>query len=364
MRRLLVPGLALLAACSSGGGGAAHQGAGAPVPVTVARAVQKDTPVVVRAIGTVEAYSTVAVKSQLDGQLARVLFAEGQEVRHDDVLFQIDARPFAAALRQAEANLARDRAQAENARVEAGRLERLLREGVVSKDEHDQVRTRSLSAAAVVAADAAAVERARIDLEYCTIRSPIEGRVGQVLVHEGNVVKENDTTLAVINQLRPVYVSFAVPQQELATIRRYMAGGALPVEATVPSGDGQPVAGELVFVNNTVDQTTGTILLKGRFANPDERLWPGVFVDVSLHLTTERGVTVIPAKAVQIGQNGKYVFVVKEDGTVESRPVETGETSDQDVVVQQGVAPGEEVVTEGQLRLAPGSHVEVKEEAA
>jgi multidrug efflux system membrane fusion protein len=212
-----------------------------------------------------------------------------------------------------------------------------------------------------VAADRAAAERARIDLAYTRIASPIDGRIGQLLVHQGNLVKVNDTTLAVINQLRPIYVSFAVPQQELPAIRRYMGERALPVEASIPEGGGRTAGGTLVFVNNTIDQGTGTVLLKGLFPNEDEVLWPGQFVDVALRLMVVRDATVIPASAVQTGQQGKYVFVVKADGTVESRPVEIGEAFDQQVVVQHGVAPGERVVTEGQLRLAPGAHVEVKD---
>ena len=364
-RSLLVASvLATVAACSSGSDAVSHKADTAAVPVTVARAERRDAPVTVRAIGTVEAYSTVALKAQVDGKLAQVHFSEGQEVKRDDLLFVLDTRPFEAALRQAEANLARDRALAENARVEAGRFERLIREGVVSHDEVDQARTRATSSAALVSADEAAVERARIDLQYCTIRSPIDGRIGQLLVHEGNVVKEQETTLAVVNQLRPIRVSFTVPQQDLPPIRRYMADGPLAVDAALADGGGRTVTGELAFVNNTVDQATGTVLLKAAFANADEALWPGQFVDVTLLLTTERDATVVPASAIQTGQQGSYVFVVKPDGTVDSRPVVTGGAFDGRVVVRDGVVPGDRVVTQGQLRLAPGTRVEVKEEAA
>jgi len=356
--------LATAAACSSGSDAGAHKGDVVAVPVTVARAEQRDAPVTVRAIGTVEAYSTVALKPQVDGRLAQVHFAEGQEVKRDDLLFVLDTRPFDAALRQAEANLARDRALGENARVEAGRFERLIREGVVSHDEVDQARTRAASSAALVAADEAAVERARIDLQYCTIRSPVDGRIGQLLVHEGNVVKEQETTLAVVNQLRPIRVAFTVPQQDLPGIRRYMADGTLSVDAALGDGGGRTVTGELAFVNNTVDQATGTVLLKAAFANADEALWPGQFVDVTLRLTTEHDATVVPASAIQTGQQGSYVFVVKPDGTVDSRRVVTGGAFDGRVVVRDGVAPGDRVVTQGQLRLAPGTRVEVKEEPA
>jgi multidrug efflux system membrane fusion protein len=350
--------LVLLAACSSGGGAVERHDEA--VPVTVARAEQRDAPVTLRAIGTVEAYSTVNVRSRVDGHLAKIYFAEGQPVRRDDPLFQIDPRPFEMALRQAEAALARDRVQGEHDRLEAGRFERLMKDGVISKDEHDQARTRAEAGAATVAADEAAVERVRLDLQYCAIASPIDGRIGQILVHEGNLVKTNDTLLAVINQLRPIHVAFAVPQQDLPTIRRHMAEGPLTIDAAPSDGGAPAVAGELAFVNNAVDQGTGTVLLKGRFENEHEELWPGQFVGVTLRLATERGATVIPASAVQTGQQGSYVFVVKADGTVESRPVVTGPGFEHFVVVRDGVAPGEQVVTEGQLRLAPGTRVEVK----
>ena len=358
MRRLAPFALVLLAACSSGGG-AAERHAEPGVPVVAARAVQEDAPVDLREIGTVEAYSTVTVKSQIEGTLAEVHFSEGQELHHGDLLFVIDPRPFEAALHQAEANEARDRAQAENARVEVGRLGRLLKSGIVSQDEYDRMRTQAQALEAAVAANRAAAEQARINLTYTRISSPIDGRIGRLLVHQGNLVKANDTTLAVINQLRPIYVSFAVPQQELPAIRRYMGERALDVRASLAAGANAD--GTLVFVNNAVDQATGTILLKALFPNADETLWPGQFVDVALRLTVVRDATVIPASAVQTGQQGNYVFVVTADGTVESRPVHVGETFDQHVVVRDGVAPGERVVTEGQLRLAPGTRVDVKE---
>src|SRR2546427_3712581 len=272
MRRLwrapLLAGLGLLSACS-GGGGAAERGSDPPpVPVTVAPAVQKDAPVTLRAIGNVAASPTVSLKAQVEGRVARVYFAEGQEVKRGDLLFALDARPFEAALRQAEGNLARDRAQAETARVEAGRFARLAKEGVVSQDEYDQARARAASLEATVVADQAAVESAHIQRQYCSIQSPIDGRIGQILVHEGNVVKDNDTTLAVINQLRPIYVEFSVPQQDLDAIRARQAEGALPVDAFRPEGEDRPVAGRLSFINNTVDTTTGTVLLKAVFPNP------------------------------------------------------------------------------------------------
>src|SRR5262245_29173466 len=247
---LLGVALAHATACSSGGGAVERHDQAPTVPVTVAAAVQRDAPVELRAIGTVQAYSTVSVKGQVEGQLAEVHFAEGQEVKRGDLLFLIDPRPFDAALRQAEANLARDRAQAENARVEADRLTRLIRDGIVSRDEYDRARARARAFDASVAADEAALERARIELQYCYLRSPIDGRVGQLLVHEGSLVKANETTLAVINQVRPIYVEFSVPQQDLPEIRRHMATGPLSVTAAGTDHGGPPVPGELTFVNN------------------------------------------------------------------------------------------------------------------
>jgi multidrug efflux system membrane fusion protein len=331
--------------------------------VTVAAAVQRDAPVTLRAIGNVAAYSTVSLKAQVEGRVARVYFAEGQEVKRGDLLFALDARPFEAALRQAEGNLARDRAQAENARVEADRFARLMKEGVVSQDEDDQAHARAASLDATVTADQAAVESARIQLQYCSIASPIDGRIGQILVHEGNVVKANETEMAVINQLRPIYVEFSVPQQELDTIRARMAGGELPVEALRPAAE-DPVAGTLSFINNTVDTASGTVLLKAVFPNANEELWPGQFVTVALRLATRHDAVMVPSRAVQTGQDGKFVFVVQPDGTVASRPVSVGQSVGQDVVIEQGVTAGEQVVTEGQLRLAPGVRVQVKEESA
>jgi multidrug efflux system membrane fusion protein len=353
----------LLTACAGCGGAAEHApGQAPPVPVRAARAVHEDARVELRAIGTVEPYTTVAVRAQVDGQLAETYVAEGQEVRRGERLFLIDPRPVEATLRQAEAKLARDRAQADNARREHRRLARLFESGVVSRDELDRARTQAAAFEADVAADQAAVEAARIELGYTSIQSPIDGRIGQVLVHPGNVVDANETALTVINQLRPIYVAFSVPQQDLPAVRRHAAAGPLAVEA-IASGNGGATPGELVFINNTVDAATGTVLLKARFPNPEEELWPGQFVDVALHLRTEPQAVVIPAQAVQTGQQGAYVFVVRDDGTVESRAVVTGQSFDGRVVVREGVAAGEQVVTEGQLRLAPGIRVAVRDGA-
>jgi multidrug efflux system membrane fusion protein len=358
--------VALLAACGShtpseGPGDAAAEA----VPVRAAAAERRDVPVEVSTVGTVEAFSTVEVRSQVEGELSRVAFTEGAEVQEGDLLFVVDPRPFEAKLHQAEGALARDRAEATNARANAKRVTTLLREGVTSHDESDRARAQSDALAAAVAADEAAVEEARLSLQYCYIHASIGGRIGQLLVHEGNVVKVHDTVLAVINQIRPVDVAFSVPQQELPAIRRRLGAGAtLPVSATLGDAKAPAATGQLEFVNNTVDTTTGTVLLKARFANADETLWPGQFVRVTLTVDTLHDVVTVPAPAVQTGQSGSYVFVIGADGTVESRPVETGRAAGGLEVIERGIAAGDRVVTDGQIRLAPGTHVVVKDAAA
>lgn len=332
-----------------------------PVPVLAAYALKKDVPVTVRAIGNVEAFSTVSVKSMVAGQIMRVYFREGQDVRKGDKLFLIDPRPHQDALRVAEANLAKDEAQEKNAEAEVARYEALYKKGMVSREQYEQFRTAAETMGATVGADKAAVESARVTLGYTLITSPIDGRTGNLNVHEGNIVKENDTPyLVVLNQVTPIYVTFSVPQQYLPDIKKYMASGPLAVTAA-PQGAGQaPAEGVLSFVDNAVDLQTGTIKLKGTFKNTDRRLWPGQFVDVTLRLTTLPAAVVVPSQAVQTGQKGQYVFVIKPDGSVEDRPVTAGITLPGATVIDKGVGAGERVVTDGQLRLVPGAKVEVK----
>jgi len=291
-----------------------------------------------------------------------VYFQEGQDVKKNDLLFKIDPRPYEAALRQAEATLARDLAQAKNADEQARRYEILVQKNYVSKDQYEQLRANADALAAAVEADKASVENSRLQLAYCTIRSPISGRAGTVLVNAGNVVKASDVAMTTINQILPIYVTFSVPEQNLADIKRYMAKGELTVEAVVPGDETHLARGDLTFIDNTVDSTTGTIKLKGTFENRDRRLWPGQFVNVVLTLTIERNAVIMPSAAAQAGQQGQYVFVVKPDLTVESRPVSISRTYGDFAVVAQGVTPGEKVVTDGQLQLFPGAHVEVKGE--
>lgn len=360
-------GLALETGCSDNG---AKGSAAAPsmmamtVPVTMAAATTKTVPLEVKVIGNVEAYSTVTVRSQVDGQVQTVSFQEGQDVKAGDVLFTMDSRPYVARLAQAEANQARDIAQAKNATAQAERNAELFKSGIISKDQWDTFRTTADALGAAVTADKAAVESAKVDLSYCTIRAPLAGRTGNLMVHPGNEVKSNDTALVVINQITPVYVDFSVPEQYLPEIKRYAARGKLPVKATIPQDDQHPAEGVLSFVNNLVDSGTGTILLKGTFPNPDRRLWPGQFVNVVLTLAERPNAVVVPTQAVQTGQQGQYVFVVKPDQTVELRPVTSGEAVGPDTVIEKGVSPGETVVTDGQLMLFPGAHVLARGAAA
>jgi len=335
-------------------------GASRGVPVIVAAAIQKDIPVQIPAIGSVEAYSTVSVKSRVCGELSRVYFQEGQEVKKGDLLFAIDSRSFRACLKQSEANLACDIAQMKKAEIDAGRYAELLKNGVVSKQEYDQYRTNYEALAATVKADEAAVMNAKLQLGYCSIRSPVNGRVGKLLANEGNIVKDNDTVLVTINQTKPIYVTFFLPEQDLPGVRKYMARGKLKVEVNIPQNKEDTATGELTFVNNEVDVTTGTVMLKAVFPNDSELLWPKQFVMVTLTLTTQCGAVTVPEQAVQTGQEGQYVFVVRPDRTVEFRPVISGVSYGQEVVVAKGLSPGEIVVTDGQLLLVPGSTIEIK----
>lgn len=335
------------------------------VPVLAAAVERKEVPLQVRAIGAVEPYSTVSVKTQVTGELTGVFFKEGQDVKKGQLLFTLDKRPFEAALQQAESNLARDQAQAENARVQAKRYESLWSAGVVAKEQYDQIQSSAEALDAAVAADKAAVANARVQLVYCTITSPIHGRTGTLLIHQGNMIKANDTPFLVsINQVEPIYVTFTVPEQFLGEIKEYSRSGKLKVEATIPNDKGGPVFGKLSFIDNTVDQTTGTIKLKGEFANADRRLWPGQFVNVALTLRNQPNAIVVPSQAVQNGQQGQYVFVIKPDMTVESRSVIISRSTDGQAVVEKGLTPGEQVVTDGQLRLVPGSKVEIRQALA
>jgi membrane fusion protein, multidrug efflux system len=321
-------------------------------------------PVQVNAIGNVQAYSTVTVKSLVDGEIQQTFFTEGQDVRKGDMLFSIDPRPFQAALHQTEANLARDQAQAQYAKTEAKRYTELEKEGIVSQIQFEQFTSNAQALDAAVRADEAAVENAKIRLSYCSIASPIDGRTGSLLVHPGNLVKTNDTSLVVINQVTPIYVDFSVPEQYLAQIKQHQAQGKLRVLAYPSDNKTAASTGMLSFINNSVDASTGTIELKGTFANGDRRLWPGQFVNVVLDLTVQRNATVVPSQAVQNSERGQYVYVIKPDNTADFRLVTVGNTLEGFTIVDKGVNPGETVVTNGQLRLYPGAKVSLKSEPA
>jgi multidrug efflux system membrane fusion protein len=350
--------VAALAAVLAGCAGKSKAGppAESAVPVVVATATQKDVPVEVRAVGTVEAYSNVQVKSMIAGEIIRLGFREGQDVRQGDLLFEIDPRSFRAALAQAEGNLARDLAQEANAKAQAARYAALFKEGVVSREQNDQVQTAADALSEAVQADRAAVDTAKVSLTYTLIRSPIDGRTGNLLVHRGNVVKANDIALLTINQIKPIYVTFSVSEQYLPEIKKYEAQGKLAVRARVPN-EPQAAEGHLTFIDNSVDAATGMIKLKGTFTNTERRLWPGQFADVSLRLTTQKNAVVVPSAAVQTGQNGQFVFVIKPDSTAEMRPVTVERMIETETVLGSGVQPGEQVVTDGQLRLTPGRKV-------
>lgn len=339
---------------------------GAPaVPVMVAEVTQQTVPVRLQAIGNVEAYATVAVKARVDGQIVETNFREGQAVRKGDVLVRIDPRPYEAALRQAEANALRDAAARDQARSQDRRYQELLDKNFVSKEAYAQIRTNAATAEATARASQAALENARLNLGYCTIRSPLDGYVGRALIQAGNLVRANDASpLVVINQVRPVYVNFAVPEQTLAEIRQHMAKGSLAAE--VATGDAQkpPVSGRLVFLDNAVDQSTGTIRLKAQFENADAALWPGQFVNVSLRLYEQADALVVPTQAVQSGAQGLYVYVIAPDMTAEMRPVRVQRTEGELAVIEKGLAKGERVVTHGQLRLGPKVRVQIGKSAA
>jgi multidrug efflux system membrane fusion protein len=335
------------------------------IPVSVATVAQQTVAVRIQAIGNVEAYSTVALKARVDGQIVEVNFKEGQEVKKGAVLFKIDPRPFEATLRQAEANLMRDTAQKEQARSQEKRYQELLQKNFVSKEAYAQIRTNADTAEAVALGSKAAIENAKLQLEYCTIRSPIDGFVGKVMLQIGNMAKANDTnSLVIINQVRPIYVNFAVPEQRLSAIRSLMAKKKLSVEARPPDSDKVAVSGTLSFVDNAVDATTGTIRLKAVFPNADKALWPGQFVNTNLKLYDQTDALVVPTQAVQTGPNGQFVFVVKPDMTTEVRSVEVERSDGADAIIAKGLHKGEQVVITGQLRLAPGAKVTIAKSPA
>lgn len=332
-----------------------------PVPVKVAQALQKDVPVQVKAIGNIEAFTSVAIKSQVDGQIARIHFTEGSDVEKGALLISIDPEPFQATLSQFEAALAKDQAQARFAREQADRYAALLKEGIVTRDQYELLQSNAESLAAAVVADRAAIRNARIQLGYCSIRSPISGRTGTVSLHPGNLVKANDLPIVTVNQISPIYATFSLPEKRLAEIKRAMAAGQLKIEAAIPNEPGTTEAGTISFLDNAVNPATGTIKLKGVFTNKSRKLWPGQFTDVLITLASRQNAVVVPTHAIQTSQQGEFVYVVKPDHTVEMRQVTSAAATGEETVIEKGVAAGETVVTDGQLRLTPGAVVEAKE---
>jgi multidrug efflux system membrane fusion protein len=331
------------------------------VPVTTASVIQKSMPVEIRVIGSAEPVSTVSIRSQTTGQLNSVNFVEGDQVTKGQLLFSLDRRPLEAAVEQAKANLARDEAQAANAAATAKRFQDLANRGIATRAELDTSNASLSALNATVAADRAALENAQVQLEYATITAPLTGQTGALQVHEGNLVRANDSTpLVVINQIMPIQVAFSIPEARLPELKRYMARGALRVLASPPNDDAAPAVGRISFIDNSVDPSTGTIKVKGTFPNADRRLWPGQYVNVTVELTTEKDATVVATQAVQAGQQGSFVYVVKPDQTVEMRNVVINRTAAAETIIASGLQPGETVVTDGHLRLVPGSHISVK----
>jgi len=332
-----------------------------PAPVIVASAIQRDVPVLLRAIGTMEASESVTIRTQLSGELTKVAFREGQDVQKGALLCQIDPRSYQAVLRKAEAALARDRVIMHNARDNYERYRQLVKEGIVTQEQAEGYRTTADSAAASVAADHAEVENARTQLSYCTIKAPISGRLGVLAINQGNVVKANDSTLVTINKLTPIYATFTIPEKELAGIKQHLAAGPVIVEAEVPNTPGVVEKGTISFLDNAVDTATGTIKLKATFENGQKRLWPGQFVNLSITLAVRKNAVAVPSQAVQTGQQGHYLFVVKPDMTAELRPVGVGTANQGKTVIEKGLQPGEQVVIDGQVRVIPGGKVEIKQ---
>ena len=360
----LVALIATLAACGKKDVQAAGPGANASrpaAPVVVAAVEQRDVPVQIRAIGNVEAYRTVQVRSMVNGQIDKVLFKEGQDVREGQLLFQLDKRPFEADLEKAIGTMRHDEATAAQSDLQAKRYGELEQQGVISKEQADQLRAQAKADASAVYADKAAVDAARVQLAYTDIAAPIDARTGAVMIHKGNLVKANDTPYLVqLNEVAPIYVTFSIPETDLAEVRQFAGSHQLRVLATPKGQNTTPAEGDLTFIDNGVDMSTGTVKLKATFTNKERRLWPGEFADVTLNLSTRKGAILVPTKAVQTGQQGEYVYVVTAQSTAESRNVQPAGTYQNMTIVTAGVQPGERVITEGLIRVAPNAKVAVE----
>ncbi len=365
--RFFLVGFLFLAACSGGPSAEEPESKEKPaVPVMVASVFTKDVPIQVSSVGNVEAYSTVAVKSRVSGELVGVHFQEGQEVKEGDLLFTIDKAPYEVALKEAQARLERDQALARKARDDVRRNMPLAERDIVSRQSLDQYVSTAEAAEALVKADQATLENLQLQLGYCAIRSPISGRTGSLLIQKGNLVKGNDEnkSLLTVHQLEPIYVTFAVPEKYLGEINRRTKEGKMEVQVYAPENQGsaEPITGVVSFVNNTVEQSTATIRLKATFQNRDRRLWPGQTTHVLLTLVVQLKAVVVPSQAIQSGQSGSYAFVVKQDQTAELRLVSVSRSTNGETVIEKGLSPGETVVTDGQLLLTSGARVSIKDQ--
>jgi membrane fusion protein, multidrug efflux system len=330
-----------------------------PVPVMVAVATQKSIPVQMTAMGSVEAFQTISVRTQITAQIAKVFFKEGQEVKKGDLLLTLDCRTNEAALAQAQANLAKDKVQADYAREQSRRYADLIKKDYVAKEQFDQIQANAVALEATLKADEAIVESNRVQMQYCSIYSPIDGRTGMLKVNQGNIVKVNDTEILTINQIQPINVTFAIPEKDLPMVKKYSMEKTLKIEAFIP-GEEHPEKGELTFVDNAIDRTTGTITIKGTFANKEKRFVPGQYVNVVLTLTVQPDAVLVPSQGVEQGQTGQYVYVIGPDSTAEMRPVTIGGEIKGETVIVTGLNPGERIVTDGQMRLTPGVKVTMK----
>jgi len=356
---LLIP--VLVASCSNG---KAEKIKPSGVPVSVGVVVSKNVPFQIVSIGNVEAYNTISVKAMINGEIIGVHFKEGQYVNKGDLLYKLDPRPYEAALKQAEANLAKDTALARKAAEDVKRYKYLMKEELVPIKDYDQVIANDEALVATLKADRAFVETNKLQLDYTSIRSPISGIAGNILINNGNVVKANDVALVTINQVNPIYVTFAVPEKNLSEIKKRMAAGKLEVQAVIPGQEKDPETGVLSFIDNAVDKATGTIKLKGTFENKNRRLWPGQFISVTLFLYLQTDAIAVPSQAVQSGQMGQFVYVLKNDQTAEVRPVVVARTYENDSIIEEGLKPGEQVLTDGLLMVKPGAKVQIKESPA
>jgi multidrug efflux system membrane fusion protein len=345
------------------GAGTDKKAEGLAVPVVVAQAEAKDFPIELRNVGNVEAYATVTIRSQITGQITKIHFQEGQEVKEGDMLFTIDPRPSQGALRQAQADLKRDQAQLVSATLEFERTKKLLESSIASRDDYDKAEANFHALEATVMADEASVSRAQLQVEFTSIKAPISGRAGNLMVKEGNVVKAPDDLLVTINQVHPIYVTFSVPEQELPAIRERMQIAALPVEVDTPGHESRKLQGNLSFIDNAVDVTTGRIRLKATFVNTNGLLWPGQFLQTRLTLGIVTNAIMVPSQALQSSQSGDFVFVIGSDGKAQKRSVVAGKSRSGALVIESGVKSGETVVTDGQLRLVEGAPVTIHSKA-